>query len=195
MKWHDFKELMVALAIAAGVILLVQSAIEIAPVEGSSMEPLLHNDEQLLINKAAYLQISAHDLGYSAADSLAVFAGPQRGDLVVFRPPANPDELYIKRVIALPGESIRITGGKVYINGTLLYEPYLKETPKYETGMQRIGQDSYYVLGDNRNNSNDSYKFGPIPRSSIAGRAELRVLPFDLSTVLIDMQRPVLEQK
>ena len=195
MKWHDFKELMVALAIATGIILLVQVAIEIAPVEGSSMEPLLHNDEQLLINKAAYLQVSAQDLGYSAPDSLAVFAGPQRGDLVVFRSPANPDELYIKRVIALPGESIRITGGKVYINGTLLYEPYVKEAPKYEIDLQHLGQDSYYVLGDNRNNSNDSYKFGPIARSSITGRAELRVWPFDLSTVLIDVQRPVLEQK
>jgi len=94
----------------------------------------------------------------------------KRGDLVVFKNPLNKKEILVKRVIALPGETISIKGGKVFVNGKYLYEPYIKEPPSYYLSTTKIPPNHYFVLGDNRNNSEDSSVYGPIPRDLIIGK-------------------------
>lgn len=129
-------------------------------VEGSSMEPNFHDGQRLVVSRADYM-----------------LGNPQRGDVIVLRNPTQPDgKDLIKRIIGLPGDRIVIKDGKVFVNGVLLDEPYIKEVPRY-AGEWELGPDEYFVLGDNRNNSRDSHAFGPISRSSIVGRAWLSLWP------------------
>jgi len=131
-------------------------------VEGTSMLPELADHDRLFINKFAY-----H------------FSDIQRGDVVVFYYPRNPQKSYIKRVIALPGETLVIDSGRVYINGRLLTEPYLSQTYRDErsTGAIRIPAGEYYLMGDHRNISSDSRDFGPVSRDLIYGKAEFIYWP------------------
>jgi len=153
-------------------------------VEGPSMEPTLHNSQRLIIEKVGYHLRS-----------------PQRGDIVVFRLPnqpvtpfvqrvvallrsvlhkeslvTGPDPL-IKRVIALPGETIEIKDGYVYINGELLAEPYLTQLTLRGIGPRTLSEGHIFVMGDNRGASNDSRIFGEVAVSDIVGRAWVRYWP------------------
>ncbi len=96
--------------------------------------------------------------------------GIKRRDIVVFFNPLKKGEILVKRVIGLPGETIEIMNGKVFINGKPLTEPYIKEPPSYYLRPIKIPPKSYFVLGDNRNNSEDSSVYGPVPRSLITGK-------------------------
>ena len=122
-------------------------------VDGSSMEPTLHHGEFILVSKVNY------KLGE-----------PQRGDVVVFGFPRNITQEYIKRVIGLPGERIRIEDGAVYVNGQELSEPYIESAPVYN-GEWVVPEDTLFVLGDNRNNSSDSHNWGMVPRENVVGEA------------------------
>lgn len=164
-------------------------------VDGSSMEPTLHNGEMLIVNRRAYVAIP---LGrwLNAIPGVDVdegwvwhpFGQPQRGDIVVFRPPNGGSEPYVKRIIALPGEHVEIREGAVFINGKRLIEPYLVE-PTVWRGMTLnheyvVEPGHVFVMGDNRNNSSDSRIFGAIPMSSIIGKAWLTYWPPDEAKVL-----------
>ena len=127
------------------------------------------------------------------------FSDPQRGDIVVFNPPAQLEreliangeqkfqEAFIKRVIGLPGERVEVKGGKVYVNGRLLPENYLGEPPRYQWSSTELTPDGivppghYLVLGDNRNNSYDSHYWGFVPKDKIIGRAIIRFWPINRS--------------
>ncbi|TFH33063.1 MAG: signal peptidase I [Anaerolineales bacterium] len=122
-------------------------------VEGISMEPSLHEGQFVVVNRLAYR-----------------WREPQRGDIIVFRFPLNPERRFIKRVIGLPGDTIVVQSGEVFINGEVIYEPYLSVTPRYD-GEWILGPDELFVLGDNRNNSSDSQNWGPLPEGEIIGRA------------------------
>ena len=122
-------------------------------IDGSSMEPNLHHGEFVIVSKLNYR-----------------FGQPERGDVVVFDFPRNITEEYIKRVIGLPGEHIIIQEGKVYIDGSLLLEPYIKMEPLYE-GDWIVAEDTLFVLGDNRNNSSDSHTWGLVPMNNLIGEA------------------------
>lgn len=125
-------------------------------VEGSSMEPNFHEGQRLFVSRMEYM-----------------FGEPQRGHVVVFRNPKDPKgEDLIKRIIGLPDETVRVEEGRVFIDGVLLEEDYLNEPLRY-TGEREweLGADEFFVMGDNRNNSNDSFDFGPIKREAIVGRA------------------------
>ncbi|MDI9567869.1 MAG: signal peptidase I [bacterium] len=130
-------------------------------VDGSSMEPTLHHGQRLLVNKFIYY-----------------FTRPQRGDIIVFQYPANPREDFIKRVIGVGGDHIQIKDGKVFVNGHPLEEPYLLE-PTYGDFEGTVPPDSYFVLGDNRNNSRDSRypDVGMLLREDIIGKAALIYWP------------------
>lgn len=128
-------------------------------VEGISMEPNLHEGQFVIVNRLAYR-----------------WELPERGDIVVFRFPLNPDRRFIKRVIGLPGDSISIQSGLVYVNDQQLNEPYLAVTPRY-SGEWTIGTDEVFVLGDNRNNSSDSQNWGTLPLANIIGKAFLIYWP------------------
>ncbi|MEA4882132.1 MAG: signal peptidase I [Clostridia bacterium] len=125
-------------------------------VRGKSMEPTLHDGERLLVD----------ELGYRSR-------APARGQVIVFRYPANPQERYIKRVIGLPGERVAILSGLVFVDGEALDEHYTSEPAKSDYGPRRVPEGALFVLGDNRNASQDSRdeSVGMVPVSSIEGRA------------------------
>ena len=124
------------------------------------MEPNLQEGERLLVNKVVY-----H------------FHEPERGDVIVFHPPNNPQVEYIKRIIALPGDTVEVENGVVYVNGLLSDEPYIKEPPRYTLDKREIPENEYFVLGDNRNNSSDSHTGWTMPRQNIIGKAWLSIWP------------------
>jgi len=135
-------------------------------VENVSMLPTLQPGEFLLVNRVAYK-----------------IGEPSIGDIVVFHAPGVSDLDYIKRVIGLPGDEVRISDGNVYVNDQPLYEPYISESPVY-TGSWVIEEGEYFVLGDNRNNSSDSHLWGFVPFSDIVGQAILIYWPFSEMTLL-----------
>ncbi|MDD5031693.1 MAG: signal peptidase I [Patescibacteria group bacterium] len=139
-------------------------------VKGASMEPNFYDHEYLIIDEISYR-----------------FGDPERGDIIVFRYPKNPQEYFIKRIIGLPGERIQIKEGQVYIfknevsDGFILDESYLESGTKTYSLAEDIislGEEEYFVLGDNRNSSKDSRSFGPVNRSFITGQVVLRGWPF-----------------
>ncbi len=131
-------------------------------VEGYSMEPTLHNGERLLVDEVTYR-----------------FRPARRGEVVVLRFPANPRMRFIKRVIGVPGDSVMIQGGRVILNGRPLEEGYIAEPVRGDYGPYVVPPDSYFVLGDNRNHSEDSRypAVGYVPKRLIVGRAILRYWP------------------
>ncbi len=138
-------------------------------VKGASMEPNFYDHEYLIIDEITYR-----------------FNEPQRGDIIVFRYPRNPQEYFIKRIIGLPEERIQIKNEKVYIfdeenpDGIAIDESYLAEGVKTYSLTEEsvnLSEGEYYVLGDNRNSSKDSRSFGPVNRSFITGRVLLRGWP------------------
>ena len=133
-------------------------------VEGQSMEPSLHNNERLIIEKVSY-----H------------LRPPERGEIVVLHIPGReePSTPLIKRVVGLPGESVEIHDGKVYIQGKVLDEPYLTQMTYGNMPARIVPPNNVFLLGDNRNASNDSRFFGMVPFDKIVGRAWLRYWPLD----------------
>jgi signal peptidase I len=133
-------------------------------VEGTSMQPRLHDNDRLFINKFAYHFEAIH-----------------RGDVVVFHFPGDPSKSYIKRVIALPGDDLRIADGVVYLNGHALREPYVPV--RFEDNVsipeETIPKNDFWVMGDHRSISSDSRDFGPVPRALIYGKAAFIYWPAD----------------
>lgn len=135
-------------------------------VEGTSMVPQLQDGDRLLVNKLIYYKIKSVEWGHI-----------NRGDIVVFWFPNEPDKSYVKRVIALPGETVEVTNGKVYVDGRELQEEYLKQ--EYNQTMssfppRRVEDHHYFVMGDNRDNSSDSRYWGLVPEKYIYGKALFR---------------------
>jgi len=157
------RELVEAVLPALVIVLLVNIFIAQATrVEGQSMEPTLHDHQRLIIEKISY-----H------------FHSPERGDIIVLRPPQRQSEPLIKRVIGLPGETVEIRDGHVYINGVVLEEPYLNQQTLGTMAAQLVPEEQLFVLGDNRGSSNDSRAFGMIPFKDVIGRAWLRYWPIE----------------
>lgn len=130
-------------------------------IEGTSMEPNLHDSQYILVNKTAYW------FGQS----------PERGDVIVFQAPDQPEYDRIKRVIGLPGETVEVKkDGSVYIDGQFIEEPYVVK-PGGVSGTWEVPDNEYFVMGDNRTVSYDSRNGGPIPRGNIVGRAWLVIWP------------------
>lgn len=136
-------------------------------VEGQSMEPNFHDKEFLIVDRMSYK-----------------IREPKRGEVVVFRVPSESNNLnYIKRIIGLPGETVEIKNGGVYVNNRLVEEPYLDQrfTTTEDTAnnelTRTLGSDEYFVMGDNRSNSSDSRIIGPVEKSRFIGRAYMVMLP------------------
>jgi signal peptidase I len=129
-------------------------------VYGQSMEPNLHTDERLVVEKLSYR-----------------FHGPRRGDIVVLHDPSGGPELLIKRVVGLPGERVTMSDGRVYIDGVALAESYLSQSTQGSGRSWLVPPLTVFVMGDNRNASRDSRVFGPVSLDQIVGRALFRYWP------------------
>ncbi len=155
------RDLLIAIGLALVIIVFLYQPVK---VEGTSMAPLLSDQERIFINKFVYR-----------------FEPIERDDVVVFWYPLDRSKSFIKRVIGLPGETVEIRQGLVYVNGRTLAEPYVP--PQYEDmsdfGPIRVPTDSYFVMGDHRISSNDSRVFGPVASRYIYGRAVFAYWPVD----------------
>lgn len=132
-------------------------------VDGPSMQPNFETGQFVLVSRVNYL-----------------VSEPQRGDVVVFKYPGNPQEDYIKRVIGTSGDTVEIRDTQVYVNGVQLDEPYINEPclpSRCPDNVWELGADEFFVMGDNRNHSSDSRAFGPVKRDLIIGEALIRYWP------------------
>jgi signal peptidase I len=155
------RDLLVSLLISTFIIVFLYQPVK---VEGTSMMPGLDDQERIFINKFVYN-----------------FEPVERGDVVVFRYPRDPSKSYIKRVIALPGDRIRIDDGQVYVNGHRLREPYVPSDFADQRSLSEtiVPSGSYFLLGDHRSSSSDSRDFGPVSRRFIYGKAVFGYWPVD----------------
>lgn len=142
-------------------------------IEGQSMLPTLHEGEYVLINKLAYY-----------------FDEPQRGDIIVLHYPRDRSRDFIKRVIGLPGDTVEIGDEEVAVNGVVLNEPYIS-APASTSGTWVVPDDSFFVMGDNRNNSSDSRNWSFLPRSDIIGKAWVIYWPIDAAKLVPHVIHPV----
>jgi signal peptidase I len=182
LAWELVQTIVLTLAIFLG----VRSVVQNFRVEGASMEPTLETGQYLLISKVSYFHVEGTPLAsllptthQGSIDYL--FTGPQRGDIVVFKAPTQPDKDFIKRVIGLPGDTVLIKNGTVYVNGQPLNEPYIHYPATYtypfDGQPKQIPDGFYFVLGDNRPNSSDSHLGWNVPVENLVGRAWISYWP------------------
>lgn len=161
----EVRDYAILIVIAIGLAFLMNRFVYAnAEVPTGSMEPIVMPEDRLIINRLSYL-----------------FSDPQRGDIVMFKFPDDEDQDYLKRIIGLPGETVEIKDGLIYIDGseTPLYEPYLKDEPQGDYGPFHVPADSYFMLGDNRDISEDArfWEKKYVKRKKIVGKAFLKYYP------------------
>ena len=162
---QEIKDWVVSILIAVVLAFFIRYFIvELYMVEGPSMRPTLVNSERLVVNKFIYR-----------------FKQPERGDVLVFRYPRDPSRDFIKRVIAVAGDTIEIKDGRVFLNGQLQNEPYILEKTRSSYSLATVPEGTIFVMGDNRNNSEDSrFKdVGFVPFDLIKGKAVMVFWPLD----------------
>ena len=159
-EWKRFLlDLVETVGLALILFVIINSISARVRVDGSSMLPTLHDGEFVLVNKLAYRT-----------------GTPGRGDIIVFRSTTEANLDLIKRIVGVPGDQIRIGGGRVSVNGQALDEPYINAAPNY-SGEWRVPQGYLFVLGDNRNDSSDSHMWGYLPEDNVIGKALLIYWP------------------
>ena len=180
------REITEAVLLALVVLLVLQTTVRNFKVEGSSMSPTLEGGQYLVVNQASFFKIDQERLSRivpfwkaSEAEPEYAFAPPTRGEVIVFNFPLEPDKDFVKRVVGLPGERIEVREGTVYVEGQALREPYLARKDNSSARANTLGEKEYYVIGDNRLNSNDSRAWGPVPEDNIVGRVWLVYWPWD----------------
>lgn len=162
MAWLLLREIVETVVLALIIFLVIRQVVQNYRIESHSMLPNFEEGQFILVNKLAYK-----------------FGAPDRGDVIIFHNPNNPDEDYIKRVIGLPGDTVEVRGQEVYINDLLLPEAYPRNpfAPNSHFGPTVVETDRLFVMGDNRGNSTDSRAFGTLSEDLIVGKAWVRVWP------------------
>ena len=166
--WRSLRENLILITIALVLAFFIRTFIaEPRYIPSDSMLPTLETGDRLVIEKISYR-----------------FNSPKFGDIVVFQPPPelqrrgySKDQAFIKRVIGTPGDTLKIDNGKVYLNGNILQEDYIKEPPLKPYPLVKVPPNQYFMMGDNRNDSNDSRYWDFLPRQNIIGKAALRFWP------------------
>ncbi|MBW4547058.1 MAG: signal peptidase I [Symplocastrum torsivum CPER-KK1] len=167
--WQQTRENLQIIAIALALALFIRAFVaEPRYIPSDSMLPTLEVGDRLVVEKVSYY-----------------FRPPATGEIVVFDPPQQlqiqgyaKDQAFIKRVIGTPGQTVQVQDGKVYINGRSLNENYIAEPPAYQMEPVQVPEDQLFVMGDNRNNSNDSHVWGFLPKQNVIGHACYRFWPF-----------------
>ncbi len=165
---RSLRENLILIAIALVLAFFIRTFIaEPRYIPSNSMLPTLHTGDRLVVEKVSYR-----------------FNSPKFGDIVVFQPPPelqrrgySQDQAFIKRIIGTPGDTLKINDGKVYLNGNLLQEDYIKEPPLQGFPLVKVPQNQYFMMGDNRNDSNDSRYWGFLPKQNMIGKASFRFWP------------------
>ena len=165
-RYHRIREVVETITLTLLIVLIIRFAVENFRVDGQSMEPTLHNGEYILVDKVVYL-----------------FHPPERGDVIVFKYPQDPQVDFVKRIIAIPGDTISVVGQTVTVDGVVLNEFYVnKDDPNNPFSSFKnhlVGPNEYFVMGDNRGNSSDSRQWGFVPHQNIIGRADFVYWPFN----------------
>jgi len=175
------REIIEAVVLATVVFMLLQVTVRNFKVDGSSMDPTLEDGQYLLVNRLVYLRVELDRLAkivpfWKAGEGSSRHAihAPKRGEVIVFEfpdsNPNNPRKDFVKRVVGLPGETVRMFDGKVFVNEEVLDEPYLSQKDHSNVSEVTLGEGEYYVLGDNRTHSNDSRSWGAVPEANIRGK-------------------------
>ena len=151
--WHFLRDLLETLVLSVVLFLAINAVSARIRVDGSSMVPTLNDGQFVMVNRLAYK-----------------IGDPKHGDVVVFHYPRDPQQEYIKRIIGLPGDFVSINNGHVFVNGQQLIEPYIAAAPRSQ-GEWTVPENSIFVLGDNRNNSQDSRSFGSVSMDQVIGKA------------------------
>jgi signal peptidase I len=151
--WRFLRDVLETLILAILLFLAINAVSARIRVDGSSMVPTLTDGQFVMVNRLAY------KLG-----------DPSHGDVVVFHYPRDPEQEYIKRIIGLPGDTVEMNSGHVFVNGQRIAEPYIAADAR-NTGVWEIPGGHVFVLGDNRNNSQDSRNFGPVSVDELIGKA------------------------
>ncbi|MEG4503718.1 signal peptidase I [Microcoleus sp. F8-D3] len=168
--WKSSFENLQIVIIALSLAIVIRALVaEPRYIPSDSMVPTLHVGDRVVVEKISYY-----------------LEPPKTGDIVVFSPPEKlqeegftQDQAFIKRIIGLPGQTVAVKKGLVYLNDKPLVEKYIAEPPKYQWGPYRVPENEYFVMGDNRNNSNDSSRWGFLPKQNIIGRAVVRFWPLE----------------
>ena len=175
--WQWMAESLEVVALALFMFMAVRGVAQNFIVDGGSMEPNFHNGELVIVNKLAFKTLDLGVVPLFEGKRWQPFRDPQPGDVVVFEFPQDPTRDFIKRVIAVPGQTVEVREGRVYVDGVVVEEPYLSEPPHYTYGPTSVPPGQLFVLGDNRNNSYDSHSWGMLPDKHLIGRAEFRYWP------------------
>ena len=154
------REIAITVVLALIIFFVARTTIQTYEVFMTSMEPNFAEGDRVVVNKAVYW-----------------FGEPQRGDVIIFEEPNGTEEDFIKRVIGIPGDTVEIKNGAVYVNGTKLDEPYVMAPPTYTMAAITVPEERYFVLGDNRNYSNDSHNGWFVEEDKIHGKAWLITWP------------------
>ena len=188
------REAIETIALAVLVFLFFQSTVSNFEVQGRSMVPNLQDRERVLVNKLVYMAIEPNSLNQYlpwmddvGGEPWFPFHPPERGEIIVFRFPADPTQNFVKRVIGLPGDIVELRDTEVYVNGKLLDEPYERvEINEPQHRPVTVEEGTYFVLGDNRLQSEDSRsnRVGLIPEENIIGKVWVEYWPLDSIDVL-----------
>jgi signal peptidase I len=202
------REIIETLLLALIIFVAVRAVVLNFRVDGLSMTPSMQDNEMVLVNRNAYLNFDSWALvdwlpfvEHEQKNVVYPFDPPERGDVIVFDAPVNnADKPYIKRVIGLPGETIEIHDDHVYIDGQRIDEPYLEGERTYCPGQRAcqpvtVPDGHVFVMGDNRDNSQDSRAFGPVDVDNIIGKAWVTYWPFDAAGVVPHYDYPELAEQ
>ena len=180
------REILEAVMLALIVLVLVQGTVRNFKVEGSSMHPTLEGGQYLVVDQVSYFKLDMERLArilpfWQAQEGQSKFAfdPPNRGEVIVFRYPEDPTKDFVKRVVGVPGETVEVRSGTVFVDGVALSEPYLERADRSDARQIILGPKEYYVIGDNRSNSNDSRAWGVVPEDNIVGRVLLVYWPWE----------------
>lgn len=180
------REILEAVLLALVALLLLQGTVRNFKVEGSSMYPTLEGGQYLVVDQVSYFKVDLERLSrlvpfwaVNEADTRFAFDPPTRGEIIVFRYPRDTTKDFVKRVVGLPGDTVEVRSGIVYIDGEPLREPYLQRMDRSSSRRITLGPKEYYVIGDNRRNSNDSRAWGVVPEENIVGRVLLVYWPWE----------------
>jgi signal peptidase I len=173
---HGLTETLEVIALALLMFVAVRGIAQNFVVDGSSMEPSFANGDMVIVNKLAYRTFDLSWLPF-ITNEWGPSGQPKQGDVVVFQFPFSTNRDFIKRIIAIPGQTIGVLDGQTIVDGFVLTEPYLLNPSTYSYGPATVPEGSVFVLGDARNNSYDSHSWGMLEKRFIIGRAEIRYWP------------------